>query len=443
MVFYWLRRDLRLTDNRALSEALKSGIRVQPVFIFDSEILGRLPKRDLRVQFLWEQLEGLNAELAPLGSSVWIVHGRPADVWKDLFQQCRPKSLYFNRDYEPYARERDSQIRALAESLGIAVFNFKDHVIFEPDEVLKPDGSPYSVFTPYSKRWKALLKPENLKDYFAEENLKGAQFYQQPLPEKGCLVKVKTLGQLGFEETEWVYPIKSAKAELIQKYEANRNFPAIQGTSMLGLHFRFGTISIRKAVKAAMKLSETWANELIWREFFQMILWHYPETVDRPFRPRYATIEWRNNEREFEAWKQGQTGYPMVDAGMRELNATGYMHNRVRMITASFLVKHLLIDWRWGERYFAEKLLDFELASNVGNWQWAAGCGTDAAPYFRVFNPQSQAEKFDSKGVYVKKWVPDAGSSKYPAPIVEHKMARLRALEVYGKALKDKSEKSL
>lgn len=436
MVFHWFRRDLRLSDNRALHRALSAGASVQPVFIFDPQILEKLEKKDLRVQFLWEQLEEINEQLKPFGARVWIFYGDPAQVWQSLLEQFSPKAVSFNRDYEPYARLRDEHIKKLAKDFGADVITEKDHVIFEPDEVLKDDLKPYSVFTPYSKKWKSLLKPEHLKIEDSEALMSNQSLNQSEF--KGQHLRpVSAFEDLGFESQPWSFPEKSAKVELLKKYQETRNFPAVAGTSMLGLHFRFGTISIRKATAAALKTSETWLNELIWREFFQTILWHFPQTVDAPFRPRYALIKWRNVESEFKAWCEGRTGYPMVDAGMRELNETGFMHNRVRMTTASFLVKHLLIDWTWGERYFAQKLLDFELASNVGNWQWAAGCGTDAAPYFRVFNPESQAEKFDPRGVYLNRWVPERNSLNYPKPIVDHKQARLRALAVYAEAVKE------
>jgi deoxyribodipyrimidine photo-lyase len=429
MVLFWFRRDLRLHDNPALLAALQSGLPVLPLFIFDSEILNKLHhRRDARVLFIYQELKSLKGELEERGSSLMVYHGHPEEAFLWLIQQYPGvKAVYANRDYEPYALKRDERIGRLLNGSGILLQTFKDHVVFEKDEVLKNDGTPYTVFTPYSRKWKERLREEDLRPFASGEHLD--RLYQtdpKPFPE---------IGQLGFESFEHTFPDRLIDHSLIGKYAHTRDLPALKGTSRLGIHLRFGTISIREISAAALKHGEVFLNELIWRNFFIQIMAHFPYATEAPFKKQYGFIEWRNDEHEFERWCRGETGYPMVDAGMRELNATGFMHNRVRMVTASFLCKHLLIDWRWGEAYFAEKLLDFELASNNGNWQWAAGTGCDAAPYFRVFNPETQQQKFDPDGVYVRKWVSEAGTSQYPRPMVDHKLARERAIVTYKKGI--------
>jgi deoxyribodipyrimidine photo-lyase len=351
------------------------------------------------------------------------MHGNPVVI----FRQLSPGAVYTNRDYEPYARTRDNIIGAELQSRGIEFKTFKDHVIFEPTEVVKSDGLPYTIYTPYSRKWKENLKTKHTKSFSVEQYLKNLKKVNSlPLP---------SLSNLGFRKTGIRFPERTIKVSTIEKYHQLRNFPALQGTTRLSAHIRFGTVSIRKVVQIALKKNAIWVNELIWREFYQMILWHFPHVVTNSFKSAYDRIEWRNDPEEFKAWCEGETGYPIVDAGMRELNETGFMHNRVRMITASFLTKHLLIDWRWGEAYFAKKLIDFDLASNNGGWQWSAGSGSDAAPYFRIFNPQLQAEKFDPNNGYIRKWVPEWNTAEYPAPLVDHKMARERAIKVYKAAL--------
>lgn len=423
---FWFRRDLRLTDNAGLYHALKENQHVLPVFIFDTAILNKLEdKADRRVHFIYQALLALKLQLEKLNSSLVIFHGDPVDI----FRQIQPKAVYANHDYEPYARQRDEEVGALLEGKDIPFKTFKDQVIFDREEIIKDNGSPYSIFTPYSKKWKAKLGPEYYKSFPFEphhQNFKKVK----PLP-------APTLNDMGFKTTDNSFPKNDINTSIIEKYHKHRDYPALQGTSRLSVHLRFGTVSIRKLVQTAVKKNETWLNELIWRDFYHMILWHFPN-VDKGFKPAYDRIEWRNNEDEFSIWCEGKTGYPIVDAGMRELNATGFMHNRVRMIVASFLTKHLLIDWRWGEAYFAEKLLDFDLAANNGGWQWASGSGCDAAPYFRVFNPYLQTKKFDPDLVYIKKWVPEVETNDYPSPIVDHDFARNRVLEVYKKALAQK-----
>lgn len=427
---FWFRRDLRLQDNAGLYHALKSGIPVIPVFIFDTNILDLLEhKADKRVSFIHQALQQVQEQLVNTGASLQVYHGTPENVYNSLLQQYNIQAVYTNHDYEPYALQRDKAIAALLQTKGISFHTFKDQVILEKDEVLKDDGKPYTVFTPYSRKWKAVLTGFHLKPYPTAKYFNN--FLKQPP------VPISSLEAIGFIAATDTYPASRLDKELVKKYKEQRDFPGINGTSQLGVHLRFGTISIRQLAAAAKDLSETYLNELIWREFYHMILWHFPHVGrGKAFKAEYDAIEWRRDTGEFELWCKGQTGYPIVDAGMRELNTTGYMHNRVRMIVASFLTKHLLLDWRLGEAYFAAKLLDFDLAANNGGWQWAAGSGCDAAPYFRVFNPYLQTQKFDPDFAYIKKWVPEFQEFTYPRPIVEHDMARKRCLEVYGKALK-------
>ena len=378
------------------------------------------------MEFIHSQLNEIKSQLEKKGSSLLVRYGKPEDIYREILEEYDIQSVYTNRDYEPYAKERDLAIEALLKEKGCTFLSFKDQVIFEPGEILNGSGEFYKVFTPFSKNWlekykKIQVQPLGLPNW---TNL----FPTTPLP-------TISLKEMGFEETSIQIPSKVADEEIIQHYDKTRNFPAQNGTSRLGIHLRFGTISVRKLAKIAANLNETYLNELIWREFYMMILAYNPQVVDKAFKPAYDQIPWRNNTVEFQAWCDGMTGYPIVDAGMRELNTTGYMHNRVRMVVASFLTKHLLIDWRWGEAYFAKKLLDFDLSANNGGWQWAAGTGTDAQPYFRVFNPDSQTEKFDKDLKYIKKWIPELGTSKYPKPIVDHKFARVRAIDTYKQAL--------
>jgi deoxyribodipyrimidine photo-lyase len=426
---FWFRRDLRLEDNAGLYHALKSGLPVVPIFIFDKMILERLEdKTDKRVEFIHQQVAGLKKELQQMGSDLLVFHGKPLEVWNVLLKKVLVQKVYINHDYEPDAIKRDAAVEELLSSNGVTVHSYKDQCIFERSEVVKDDGSPYTIFTPYSKKWKAKLNEFYLKPYPTETYFNS--FFKPEVNEP-----MGSLESLGFVATNAIFPSKEVAQGLIKNYNEQRNFPAIAGTSRLGIHFRFGTISIREKARKAKSLNETFLNELIWRDFYMMILFHFPHVATRSFRKEYDAIEWRNNESEFEAWCNGQTGYPIVDAGMRELNETGFMHNRVRMVVASFLTKHLLIDWRWGEAYFAQKLLDFDLSANNGGWQWAAGCGTDAAPYFRVFNPTLQTEKFDKQLVYIRKWIPELDTLHYPKPIVVHEVARARCLDVYKKGL--------
>lgn len=433
---FWFRRDLRLEDNAGLYHALKSKNPVLPIFIFDTEILDKLSNRkDARVTFLHNTLKELNDELSALGTSIIVKYGKPQEVWKALLDEYDIENVFTNRDYEPYALSRDAAVEQLLSDSNITFQTYKDHVIFEKDEVLKKDGDPYTVFTPYSKSWRKKLETRIEPDgsFFYFKSYPTEKYFSNFLPiEKQSIISLEAMN---FQVSDIDIPSKTVPQKIIKNYGEQRNFPAIIGTSRLGIHFRFGTISIREKARKADNLSKTYLNELIWRDFYSQILGHFPHVVTEPFREKYQHIEWRNSEEDFKKWCEGKTGYPMVDAGMRELNATGFMHNRVRMLTASFLTKHLLLDWRLGEAYFAEKLLDFDLASNSGGWQWAAGCGTDAAPYFRIFNPESQMKKFDKDLRYIKKWVPEYETSRYPKPMVEHKFARERCLQAYKKGL--------
>jgi deoxyribodipyrimidine photo-lyase len=425
ITLFWMRRDLRLEDNTGLAAALSSKTNVLPLFIFDTQILAELPKEDARLTFIHQQVARLHEELKQYGSSILVKTGDPLAVFGELMEEYDIEKVYTNRDYEPYAKERDAAVKKFLTKEGIGFEDFKDQVIFERNEIQSGSGTTYKVFTPYSKVW--LQKFDKIN--FSANNLEADQFLKtEPLP-------YPSLEDLGFTPSAVDIPTKKVKKSLIIEYDKTRDYPAMDATSRLGIHLRFGTISIRKLALFAKELNKTYLNELIWREFYMMILDENPQVVDQAFKPQYDKISWRNDKQEFKAWCEGKTGYPMVDAGMRQLNKIGYMHNRVRMVTASFLTKHLLIDWRWGEAYFAEKLLDYELSSNNGGWQWAAGTGTDAQPYFRIFNPESQLNKFDKNLDYVKKWVPEYGTGKYPEPIVDHKFARERALEVYKKAL--------
>ncbi|HBN03552.1 MAG TPA: deoxyribodipyrimidine photolyase [Bacteroidetes bacterium] len=431
LAIHWFKRDLRLADNAALYYALKSGIPVQPIFIFDTEILNKLEdKSDARVTFIHQELSRLKQELQALGSDLLVYYGNPVELWPSILEELQPSAVYTNRDYEPYAKKRDTEVSTILLKHPISFNTYKDHVLFEMDEVLKDDDTPYVVFTPYSRKWKATLTPYQLKPYPTEKYFNSFN-HRAPTP-------LITLEEMGFKKSKIAFPPKTTTLSVIKNYEANRDFPAIAGTSRLSLHLRFGTVSIRDKAAKGKKTSEKWLNELIWRDFYVHILHHFPHTVEGSFKPQYDQIHWSTNEEHFKAWCEGMTGYGLVDAGMRELNATGFMHNRVRMVVASFLTKHLLLNWRWGEAYFAQKLLDFDLASNNGGWQWAAGSGVDAAPYFRIFNPYTQIERFDSKHEYIKKWIPEWGTNAYPKEIVDHKTARELCLATYKSGLAPK-----
>lgn len=425
---FWFRRDLRIEDNAGLFNALESGLPVLPVFIFDKNILAELERTDPRVTFIHNQLEIINQKLGTLGSSLIVKQGEPLAVWNELLNEYEISEVFTNYDYEPYAKSRDKQVEELLKSHQIPFKTFKDQVIFEKDEVIKDDGNPYTVYTPYMNKWMSKLRANPVQRFNTTPHFRN--FIQLKWAE------IPSLKEIGFVSGNINVPEIRLDKDRILKYEQTRNFPYLDGTSMAGTHLRFGTASIRDLVLMADSFdNKTFLKELIWREFFMQILYHFPKVVSGSFRPAYDKIRWINNEQQFQLWCVGKTGYPMVDAGMRELNATGFMHNRVRMVVASFLCKHLLIDWRWGEAYFAKKLLDYELSSNNGNWQWAAGTGCDAAPYFRVFNPTEQMRKFDPELKYIKKWVQELNTDAYSKPIVDHQFARMRAISIYKQGL--------
>lgn len=429
---FWFRRDLRLDDNAGLYHALKSGLPVLPIFIWDTNLLATLSeKNDARVTFIYQNLKRINDELLKFKSSLVVKHATPVAAFDELINQFNISLVFTNNDYEPYGRERDNNVVKLLTTKGISFHSFKDHVIFEKDEILKANGLPYTVFTPYSRVWHSKVCNTFYTQAYPSANFLGNLYHHTTF-------KLPPLPTIGFEERDVDFPQKDYQ-HMIDTYSQTRDSPSLSGTTRIGVHLRYGTISIRRATHEALKAADkTWLTELIWRDFYAMILWHFPHTVNHAFKPVYERIRWRNDEAEFEAWCEGRTGYPIVDAGMRELNATGFMHNRVRMIAASFLTKHLLIDWRWGEAYFAQKLLDYDQASNVGGWQWAAGTGNDAAPYFRIFNPQLQTKRFDPELKYIRQWVPEFDDPlKYPQPIVDHRFARERALRAYKEALQD------
>lgn len=426
---FWFRRDLRLHDNVGLKKALQGKHPLLLLFIFDEDIIDQLPVDDARITFIFDTVQKMRETLQNnYGSTIALYHGKPLDVFKKISELYDLQNVITNRDYEPYALARDAKINTYLAQKNIGFYTFKDQVIFEKNEIIKTDGTPYLVFTPYMRTWK--------KQFFATKT----SLASAPENFTNCLKQTQlpnlSLKDIGFLRSKIEVPKYQITNSIIQNYENTRNFPALNGTSYLGAHLRFGTVSVRQIVqKAISQKNETFLNEIIWRAFFMQLLYHFPETQHQAFKKKYDRIGWRNDKTEFEKWKTGQTGYPLVDAGMRQLNTTGWMHNRVRMLVGSFLCKHLLIDWRWGEAYFAEKLLDYEMASNIGNWQWVAGCGADAAPYFRIFNPTTQIEKFDKERVYIKKWVPEYNTPSYPQEIVNHQAARQRALLVYKEAV--------
>ena len=427
VTLFWFRRDLRLNDNAGLFHALKENKQVVPVFIFDKDIIGSLPPNDHRIQFIHDSLSKIKLELQSLGSDFILAHDTSTDFYKKIFNKYKIKNVYTNHDYEPKAIARDLEIKKILENKNIDFKTYKDHVIFEKNEIQSDSYKSYTIYTPYKKKWIASLSPYYIKPYNNKKYFQNFyKFSTEPMP---------TLNVLGFENSHMMYPPLKLTKSTLKDYESHRDFPALDATSKLGLHLRFGTASIRYLASIARLNSAVWLSELIWRDFFIQALWTRPESENLCFKPEYENIQWLNDLEDFEHWKNGTTGYPLVDAGMRELNQTGYMHNRVRMVTASFLTKHLLHHWKKGERYFAEKLYDYDLASNVGNWQWAAGTGCDAAPYFRIFNPTAQQERFAPQFEYIKKWVPEFGTASYTQPIVGHVFARERCLSAYKKAL--------
>jgi len=417
---FWFRRDLRVDDNRGLFEALKSG-NTLPIFIFDSSILSELEKNDARVNFIHQQLQNIHNQC---NGALKVYFGEPLSIWQEIITNHEIANVFYNKDYEPYALDRDQKVAQLLEKIGINIHGCKDQVIFEENEILKADGSPYTIFTPYKYKWLATFETNMLDGYKSDNLLLNLVKDSFTFP---------SLKEIGFQKSNIVVP--SFTFQNLEKYEDVRNIPSLAQTSHLSTHLRFGSISVRQTVSKAREINDTFLSELIWREFFMQTLFQTPRVISTCYKSKYEAMKWRNNEVEFEKWCNGETGYPMVDAGMRQLNETGLMHNRVRMVTASFLVKHLLIDWRWGEAYFAKKLLDYDLSANNGNWQWAAGTGCDAAPYFRIFNPTEQLKKFDPKLIYVRRWVKNFDELTYPLPMIEHKFARQRCLMAYKEAL--------
>lgn len=429
IAIFWFRRDLRLNDNTALFKALTSGLTVLPIFIFDKNIVDKLSPDDKRISFIYQAIEHINQKLQPYKCAIQVFSGSAETIFEQLLATYQVAGVFANHDYEPYAVDRDKKVKFLLSLKGVLFHTYKDQVIFEKSEIVKPGGEPYTVFTPYSKRWLEKLKQDDnhLHNWNSENYLFNfAVSSNKPIP---------GLKEIGFTETKDVFHPFVIRKSVLETYKETRDYPAQDSTSKVSTHLRFGTVSVRHMVAEAMNINPVWLNEFIWREFFMQILWHFPHVINQPFKPKYQFINWINNEKDFDAWCRGQTGFPLVDAGMRELNETGFMHNRVRMITASFLVKHLLVNWQWGEAYFAGKLMDYELSSNNGNWQWSAGTGCDAAPYFRIFNPVTQAVKFDPQGSYIKKWIPEYNSAAYSKPILDHNFARNRCLETYKSSL--------
>jgi deoxyribodipyrimidine photo-lyase len=422
---FWFRRDLRLHDNVGLFYALSKSNTVYPIFIFDKDITNNLNKDDYRLNFIKEQIKFMNKKLKKHECSINIFYGKPLDVFKNIISKTKIERVVFNKDYEPYAIKRDDTVKELMTKNNIEILSYKDHVIYEENEVVKKNGDPYVVYTPYSRKWISKFNDQEIVTYHSDEYLNNLK----------SLNKTLKINEIPFSSS--LTPLDlNFNEDIIKNYERDRNFPSINATSKLGVHLRFGTKSVRELVlRSNFCENKTFLKELIWREFFIQILWHFPHTVNKCFKEKYENVEWINDNENFIKWCEGNTGYPIVDAGMRELNSTGFMHNRVRMITASFLCKHLLIDWRKGEKYFASKLFDYEQASNVGNWQWVAGCGVDAAPYFRIFNPIEQLKKFDKQKNYVRKWVPEYDSESYVDPIIDHKYARERCLNAYKTGL--------
>ncbi len=426
---FWFRRDLRLYDNKALHFALKGINPVLPLFIFDDNILKELDTDDRRVDFIYTQVLKLKKELQSIGSDIIVKIGNPIKVINEILSNYNVKSVFCNKDHEPYGIGRDKDIQKLLSKSGIEFIQYLDHLIADKNSVLKSDGKPYTVYTPFKNRFKQVISSSDYLDYVVIP-------YKNNFAQVLQSLKIPSIESIGFKSNNIKFPSSNIDFEIIQKYHNTRDIPSVEGTTKLGIHLRFGTISIRELYRNSVDLNEVFINELIWREFYAMILMHYPNVVFSSFKKQYDNIEWINNEVDFESWMNGETGYEIVDAGMRQLNETGYMHNRVRMITASFLTKHLLIDWRWGEAYFAKKLLDYELSSNNGGWQWCAGSGSDAAPYFRIFSPERQREKFDPKKEYIKMWIPNYDSNNYINKIVDHKNAIERCKEVYSRAIK-------
>lgn len=471
---FWFRRDLRDHDNAGLYHALKDAAQVWCVFIFDTEILDALPtRRDRRVEFIHASLVELDASLRERGGGLIVRHARAREAIPALAQELKVDAVYTNHDYEPAAIARDAEVEDALKTQGMAFRTFKDTVIFEKDEVLTQAGGTFSVFTPYKNAW--LKKLESRGDFYWRAYPVAQYAKALARPPAG---DIPSLSAMGFESANirdiGITPGMRGGAALIKDfakriadYKAARDYPAVKGVSYLSVHNRFGTVSIRELVTHA-RLAQfgkdgggdgaaTWLSELVWRDFYFQILWHHPHVERRAFKPDYDAIRWPNDRDLFAAWCEARTGYPIVDAAMRQINQTGYMHNRLRMIVASFLTKDLHIDWRWGEKYFADHLIDFDLAANNGGWQWAASSGCDAQPYFRIFNPVTQSERFDPQGKFIRKYLPELAKlpdkyihapwtappleqqaagcvigRDYPVPVVDHAAARETTLEMYA-----------
>ena len=423
---FWFRRDLRLHDNHALFQALSTSEKVIPIFIFDVNILDKLSEEDRRVCLLYDRLEALNKDLSLINKKIQILYGKPVDVFTDLLKTHDIDAVYINTDYEPYATDRDEKISKIAQKNNTSFESLKDQVIFEKDEILSDTGNPYVVYSPYMRKWVSKFRISLTAKYDSESLLDNLSTISD-------VDELTSLEQMGFKHVNYNLKEPDLSVESLKNYEDSRNFPYQEGTINLSVHLRFGFLSVRELAKVAYQYSETLLKELIWRSFFCQILWRHPHVVNSCFKTKFENLDWSQDHHLFLKWKRGVTGYPIVDAGMRELFETGYMHNRVRMVTASFLVKNLGIDWRLGEAYFASMLMDYDLASNNGNWQWVAGTGCDSAPYFRVFNPVSQQEKFDGNFEYCRKWLPEMDENgKYVVEkVVDVKRSRLEAIARY------------
>lgn len=456
----WFRRDLRLDDQAALYHALRQARRVFCVFVLDTVILDALPRADRRVQFILQALQGLDAQLRAQGGALIVRHAPAAEEIPRLAAELGVQAVFANHDDEPQALARDATVAQALAAQGRAWHSFKDHVIFERSELLTGAGKPYAVFTPYKNAWLKKVDEFYLRAYPVAR-------YAEALASHALAQGVPSLADIGFQDAGLAEHLAADKAEAlfedflhrIDRYDQARDFPALKGPSYLSVHLRFGTLSIRRLAREAWQRmaagergAEVWLSELIWRDFYHQVMHHWPHAMGGAFRPEYDKIVWEQGpeaERLFGAWCRGETGYPLVDAAMHQLNSTGYMHNRLRMVTASFLIKDLGVDWRWGERYFAEQLLDFDLAANNGGWQWAASSGCDAQPYFRIFNPVSQSEKFDPEGRFIRRYLPQLAAlppklvhapwlagpleapDDYAPPLVRHDEARQRTLARY------------